>query len=274
MANRSMLKKKHRCRHNIGPFWITILALIINTVSFFWVYDQKIVSLMAQLQFGFSAIGFLMLCLTNLVDPGYVQYLPVEQKKPKHLEGEENDSLENDCLEGKWCQTCKLIRPKNAHHCRSCDRCVKRFDHHCPVVGNCIGLNNHRFFAGMLSSFGISWVLCITSGVLHMIKIVGDDEHIWKKSPEPYVLMVVILYSSFLAPGLVMFGFFHIIIVLTGKTTKGIVKRKTKICDLNCKEAMSDLYSICFAEIKCRFCCNPPLPDYIIHPTIETTPPV
>lgn len=44
------------------------------------------------------------------------------------------------------CTKCKFPRPERAHHCRICGRCVIRYDHHCPWLGNCIGLENHKFF--------------------------------------------------------------------------------------------------------------------------------
>ena len=38
------------------------------------------------------------------------------------------------------------LKPPRAHHCKICDRCCMKMDHHCYWLGNCIGLNNQKFF--------------------------------------------------------------------------------------------------------------------------------
>jgi len=32
----------------------------------------------------------------------------------------------------KFCRRCKGFKPKRAHHCSICNRCVVKMDHHCP----------------------------------------------------------------------------------------------------------------------------------------------
>lgn len=44
------------------------------------------------------------------------------------------------------CRRCGKPRPRRAHHCSTCRRCILRMDHHCPWVGNCVGAQNHKFF--------------------------------------------------------------------------------------------------------------------------------
>ena len=45
------------------------------------------------------------------------------------------------------CRTCHLTwRPRRAHHCRICQRCVATLDHHCEFIGTCIGERNRCRF--------------------------------------------------------------------------------------------------------------------------------
>lgn len=47
------------------------------------------------------------------------------------------DLVDKKALEGyKYCVSCKIPKPPNAHHCRSCESCVVDMDHHCPFVNN------------------------------------------------------------------------------------------------------------------------------------------
>lgn len=60
------------------------------------------------------------------------------------------------------CTRCETYRPPRAHHCRICQRCVRRMDHHCPWINNCVGERNQKYFiqfliyVGMYQSLNIS----------------------------------------------------------------------------------------------------------------------
>merc|ERR1712232_952782 len=59
----------------------------------------------------------------------------------------------------RWCHSCEIWRPPNVSHCSQCRRCFWRFDHHCMVIGNCVAAYNHRFFALMLVSGTMAWMV-------------------------------------------------------------------------------------------------------------------
>ncbi len=68
----------------------------------------------------------------HCADPGFVR---------AHSQGPSSTS---------YCEKCSLRRDDQAGHCPVCGLCVARRDHHCFWVDNCIGLGNHRVFAGYL----------------------------------------------------------------------------------------------------------------------------
>ena len=65
----------------------------------------------------------------------------------------------------KVCSTCLITRPLGCTHCSKCNICVEKMDHHCPWVGNCIGLNNYKFFYFFICFFNIhsifNFIVCL-----------------------------------------------------------------------------------------------------------------
>ncbi|KAG8231418.1 hypothetical protein J437_LFUL012428 [Ladona fulva] len=53
------------------------------------------------------------------------------------------------------CTRCETYRPPRAHHCRICNRCIRRMDHHCPWINNCVGEQNQKYFIQFLIYVGV-----------------------------------------------------------------------------------------------------------------------
>lgn len=58
-------------------------------------------------------------------------------------------AAENKTCEPIWtnrCDRCSWAKPRDAHHCSVCRRCVLKMDHHCWWLGGCVGQHNYCYF--------------------------------------------------------------------------------------------------------------------------------
>lgn len=73
-----------------------------------------------------------------------------------------------------YCFECHTVKPERAHHCSTCNKCYLKMDHHCPWMGNCIGLNNHKYFIKTLLSGSIFGIIMIATWSRDMFSLFSD----------------------------------------------------------------------------------------------------
>ena len=78
-------------------------------------------------------------------------YTSDEEEKEIELKSEISDKMKN-IISKKFkihftrCKSCYVVRPYDAHHCRTCHCCILEQDHHCPWINNCVGIFNKKYF--------------------------------------------------------------------------------------------------------------------------------
>uniref|UniRef100_A0A671TNC7 Palmitoyltransferase n=1 Tax=Sparus aurata TaxID=8175 RepID=A0A671TNC7_SPAAU len=100
----------------------------------------------------FNLILLLLLaCHSKAVfsDPGMVP-LPDTAIDFSDLRSQSSRMNERGCEGWTVCSRCETYRPPRAHHCRVCQRCIRRMDHHCPWINNCVGELNQKYFIQFL----------------------------------------------------------------------------------------------------------------------------
>mmetsp|Transcript_14967 Transcript_14967/g.45166 ORF Transcript_14967/g.45166 Transcript_14967/m.45166 type:complete len:330 (-) Transcript_14967:1451-2440(-) len=153
----------------------------------------------------------------------------------------------------KWCRTCKVWRPPRASHCAVCGVCVKRFDHHCQLVGNCIGNDNHRFFAAflLLLQLGAGTLLAVAASTLHAHLL--RWRYAWQRV-DTYLLLLAAVVYAYIAV-LLVFGCGHLFSIICDVTTKDFVSSDNWSTDPPCRgrrtlpKLMGAWVTICCAPI-------------------------
>ncbi|CAI2375169.1 unnamed protein product [Moneuplotes crassus] len=113
-----------------------------------------------------------------------------EKNEPLVERNIRNSESENVSRHAKfrYCKSCDNIKPPRAHHCSTCQKCILRMDHHCPWVGNCVGLDNHKYFVLFLVYACTSGIIS-TAGMLTAIFVVKDKEDSDKISSDIHFLI-------------------------------------------------------------------------------------
>ena len=76
-------------------------------------------------------------------------------------------ALDGASSEQRLCKKCNSFKPRHAHHCSICGRCIIFFDHFCPWVNNAIGIMNQKMFIQFIISV---LLLCMFACVLIFTK--------------------------------------------------------------------------------------------------------
>ncbi|XP_027018113.1 zf-DHHC domain-containing protein isoform X2 [Tachysurus fulvidraco] len=162
----------------------------------------------------FNVILLLLLaCHSKAVfsDPGMV---PLPETAIDFSDFRSQSSRVNDRACEGWtvCSRCETYRPPRAHHCRVCQRCIRRMDHHCPWINNCVGELNQKYFiqflfyTGMASLYSMALVV---SAWVWRIRSERDGEKGGEDVPSKHLIVahyIILLVES------ILFGVFVLVI--------------------------------------------------------------
>ena len=182
---------------------------------------------------GVVAIVCLSTCvLTAVTDPGIV--MPNRSgTRENEIERGEVDGLEVGGSEGvseecdgnaRYCETCKIFKPKKSSHCRTCNVCVRGFDHHCGALNNCIGEKNVLFFVIFIVTEAYLAVTFFWKAYerLSLLGFPFDYHHSLNNNGTTFsvlatlFLMVVCVHGSCMS----LFSCFHVVLYVQDLTTK------------------------------------------------------
>ncbi|XP_062866740.1 zf-DHHC domain-containing protein [Trichomycterus rosablanca] len=170
----------------------------------------------------------LLACHTKAVfsDPGVVP-LPEMAIDFSDLRSQSSRMNDRGCEGWTVCSRCETYRPPRAHHCKVCQRCIRRMDHHCPWINNCVGELNQKYFiqflfyTGMASLYSLAlvvsaWIWRIWS------EIDGNEENEGEEAPSKHLILahyIILLVESILFGVFVMVIFYdQLVSIITDET--------------------------------------------------------
>jgi hypothetical protein len=114
----------------------------IDMIEFYYFVYKDIISLREEYNLKYKE---------NKDDNRDNYYTSDEEEKEIELKSEISDKMKN-IISKKFkihftrCKSCYVVRPYDAHHCRTCHCCILEQDHHCPWINNCVGIFNKKYF--------------------------------------------------------------------------------------------------------------------------------
>ncbi|RVE60762.1 hypothetical protein OJAV_G00183870 [Oryzias javanicus] len=183
----------------------------------------------------FNLILLLLLaCHSKAVfsDPGMVP-LPETAIDFSDLRSQSSRINERGCEGWTVCSRCETYRPPRAHHCRVCQRCIRRMDHHCPWINNCVGELNQKYFIQFLFYTGMASLYSM------VLVVVGQGE----ETPSKHLIVahyIILLVESVLFGVFVMVIFYdQLVSIITDETPIEQMKNRLMIRDRNSSSSSS-----------------------------------
>ena len=120
----------------------------------------------------------------------------------------------------KSCHTCLIIRPLGSSHCGKCNSCIEKIDHHCPWLGNCIGINNYKYFYLFL-------IFMIIYMSFSEFNIIYNIIYNFPKSKAKKALLIIFLiFCFFILSFVITLIITHTNYIMKGETTYLRIKLK------------------------------------------------
>jgi len=210
------------CSPNLCAWGMVLSPMVLFFYAWGGVLLRSSPGFISFVMLSFASTIFFFL-LTSFTDPGII----ARGEKPEKFPPLVRQVLRPDgsYASETWCHTCNIYRPERASHCRDCDNCVREFDHHCPFTRNCIGARNYAsficFLLSVCLSLGVLFVACVyvlptaqldANGVLGGVRV------------PTAVNAMLIVFSTILSLFLWAFTGYHVVLVLSGLTTKEHLK--------------------------------------------------
>ncbi|CAD8120556.1 unnamed protein product [Paramecium sonneborni] len=123
-----------------------------------------------------------------------------------------------------FCHFCQLPKPKRAHHCSICKKCILKMDHHCPWVNNCVGHQNHRYFILFLTYIflGTSFATLLNLNIIY-----SSDFYVYKNQ-RSFLFSTLWIVQLALCLTMASFGGWNWFLILKGYTAIEFMNRNTK----------------------------------------------
>lgn len=202
--------------------------LLIAYGEFVVVFVMLLPEVISAAAFGiFHAIAFTFFsCLAVIShsrsmcsDPGTIPLGNCTSENVKKLQLQEGEVVLR-------CTRCECIKLARAHHCSTCQRCIRKMDHHCPWINNCVGEDNQKFF--ILFTFYI-FTISVYALILTARQVLICTENEWQACTflpvaSAILLMIFLVFESLL------FGIFSLVMCCT--QVSSIIKDETGIENL------------------------------------------
>uniref|UniRef100_A0A3Q3X9L4 Palmitoyltransferase n=1 Tax=Mola mola TaxID=94237 RepID=A0A3Q3X9L4_MOLML len=155
---------------------------------------------------------------------------------------------ERGCEGWTVCSRCETYRPPRAHHCRVCQRCIRRMDHHCPWINNCVGELNQKYFIQFLFYTGMaslySLVLVVSAWVWRIkAEREGDADQEREESPSNAHYIILLVESVLFGVFVMVIFYDQLVSIITDETPIEQMRNRLMIKDRGSSSSSSSTSS-------------------------------